>query len=79
MSRVFEALSKASADKNRQAEMIPKPVPLEVFSGIPQVNGNGPSPARRAESNAKFHDSPVAVVAPTSTPSPPSKSWRERI
>ena len=79
MSRVFEALSKASADKNRQAEMVPKPVPLEVFSGIPQVNGNGPSPARRAESNAKFHDNPVAVVPPASTSSPASKSWRERI
>ena len=62
MSRVFEALSKASADKNRQAEMVPKPVPLEVFSGIPQVNGNGPSPARRGESSAKFHDNLVAVV-----------------
>ena len=81
MSRVFEALSKASADKNRQAGRVAKPLPLEVFGGIPQVNGNGPSPARRGESNAKFHENLVAIVPPTSVPSaaPASKSWRDRI
>ena len=75
MSRVFEALSKASADKNRQTDQIAKPVPVKAFTSTPPFHsGNGSTPAWGAEAIEK---APERIVSTPSAPSS-SKSWRER-
>lgn len=76
MSRVYEALSKATADKNRQTENYMQTAPMEVLIGRPPVtNGKVVIPATATESNTKAPDD-FAVIAPTTAP---AKSWRERL
>lgn len=79
MSRVFEALSKASAEKNRQVEKPTRPVSVGGFSHSSSVNGNGSNAVRDTESITKGHGH-VTTAAATIVPAKTStRSWRDRI
>ena len=74
MSRVFEALTKASHERDRQNDSIIKEsglarheVPVADLS-VSEINWP-------AEHNGKIHDSSLMVTKPVSAP----KSWRERV
>ena len=75
MSRVFEALSKATAEKNRHAEKSSDIKPTEVFGDGPAIHGNGSVSLLEVERNGTTPNGVASVPPVSAWP----KSRRDRI
>ena len=75
MSRVFEALSRASADKKRQGETAMSDASTDTLSITLPTNGNGSV----SESHLNVNNGNEALLRSISPNGKVSKSWREKM